>query len=69
VQVVRVSLVDAYFAQRRGHLGVAAARRQMDAWLQEAAIGNWRSPVDVKAKFGTASIIGGGRAVFNISGN
>lgn len=30
---------------------------------------NWRTPADVKALYGTASLVGGKRWVFNIRGN
>jgi mRNA interferase HigB len=30
---------------------------------------NWSTPADVKAQFGTASIVGNNRVVFNIKGN
>lgn len=61
--------VEEYFRSRRGDQGLAAARRQFDAWIAEARAARWRSPADVKAKYATASIVGGNRIVFNISGN
>ena len=39
------------------------------AWYSEVNNENWESPADVKAKYGSASIIGGKRVVFNIKGN
>ncbi len=62
-------LVEGYFRSRRGNAGLAAAKRQFDAWLAEASAANWRLPADIKARYSTASIVAGNRVVFNISGN
>ena len=42
---------------------------QLKAWHSEAKDAEWRTPADVKAKYGTASILKDGRVVFNICGN
>ena len=39
------------------------------AWYQHALTADWNSPASVKNDFGTASILKGGRVVFNICGN
>jgi mRNA interferase HigB len=39
------------------------------AWHGEARNAQWASPADVKAQYGTASILKDGRVVFNIGGN
>ncbi|MGE0118251.1 MAG: type II toxin-antitoxin system HigB family toxin [Dongiaceae bacterium] len=62
-------IVEEYFVKRAGHVGIAAARKQFDAWLAEASAGEWATPAEVKRQFALASIIGGNRLVFNISGN
>jgi mRNA interferase HigB len=62
-------IVEEYFAKRAGHVGIPAARRQFDAWLAEATAANWATPADVKRQFASASVVGGNRLVFNISGN
>lgn len=41
----------------------------LDAWYREAKQAEWDSPADIKAQHGNASILKGGRVVFNISGN
>ena len=41
----------------------------MKAWFAEAENADWNSPAEVKAKYGNASILKGGRVVFNICGN
>ena len=45
------------------------AAAQLDAWYAIASKATWRSPADITATFGNASIIGSDRAVFNIKGN
>jgi mRNA interferase HigB len=55
--------------QRAGHKGVKAARSQYEAWLHIVRYAQWRTPEDVKASHPKASILKGGRVVFNIKGN
>ena len=46
-----------------------AAREPLLAWYREVEHENWDTPAKVKAKYGSASIIGTDRVVFNIKGN
>lgn len=62
-------IVEDYFAERSGHVGIQAARKQFDAWLAEANAAEWNNPAEVKRQFASASVVGGNRLVFNISGN
>jgi len=39
------------------------------AWIAEVKAANWSTPADVKAKYGSASILRNSRVVFNICGN
>ena len=39
------------------------------AWYRETLKADWSKPSDVKAQFGSASILQDGRVVFNIAGN
>jgi mRNA interferase HigB len=39
------------------------------AWFAEAARADWKSPHDIRRMYPTASVLKGGRVVFNISGN
>ncbi len=61
--------VDRYFTTRAGHEGVKAARAQYQAWLTLAGQAQWHSPEDVKRGHPKASVLKGGRVVFNIKGN
>ena len=45
------------------------AKPSLEAWHAEAKSADWASPADVKANYGSASILKDGRAVFNIGGN
>lgn len=66
--VIGTNLVEAYFAAHAGHRGIRAAMGQFDAWLTIAKAANWRTPEDVKRSHPKASILKGGRVVFNIKG-
>lgn len=46
-----------------------ASRTALEAWHAEARNSDWDSPADVKASYGSASILKDGRVVFNIGGN
>jgi mRNA interferase HigB len=67
--VVGTDVVERYFAARSGHRGIKAARAQYDAWRTIAESAQWRTPHDVKKAHPKASILKGGRVVFNIKGN
>lgn len=48
---------------------VPAVRHYLDAWYIEAKKATWKTPAEVQARYATASILKGGRVVFNIGGN
>ena len=56
-------------AARTGHRGIKAARAQYDAWKAIAESARWKTPEDVKKSHPKASILKGGRVVFNIKAN
>ena len=45
------------------------AREPLEAWYREVKQEHWTSPADIKAKYGSASILQSGRVIFNIAGN
>lgn len=45
------------------------AEQSLKAWHAEAKKAQWKTPADVKEKFGSASILANNRVVFNIGGN
>lgn len=67
--VIGTEAVERYFASHAGDKGIKAARSQYDVWLAIAGLALWHSPEDVKASHPRASILKGGRVVFNIKGN
>jgi mRNA interferase HigB len=67
--VIGTDIVETYFAAHIGDQGIGAARRQYNAWLAIADRSTWRDPQNVKASHPKASILKGGRVVFNIKGN
>jgi mRNA interferase HigB len=67
--VVGTDVVERYFAVRAGHRGIKAARSQYDAWRAIAEKSQWKTPEDVKKSHPKASILKGGRVVFNIKAN
>ena len=67
--VIGTSLVERYLAARAGHKRIKAARAQYDVWLAIASQAHWRTPEEVKRSHPKASILKGGRAVFDIKGN
>ena len=46
-----------------------SVKRHLDAWYAEVEKASWRDPSELKAQFGSASIVSGERVVFNIKGN
>src|SRR5882672_7245629 len=67
--LIGTDVVERYFATRAGHKGAAAARSQYRAWRAIVESANWRTPGDVKQAHPKASILKGGRVVFNIKAN
>lgn len=67
--VIGTDIVERYFAERSGHRGIDAARAQYRAWLAIAEASDWRTPQQVKRSHPKASILKGGRVVFNIKAN
>jgi mRNA interferase HigB len=67
--VIGAEVVEASFAKHTGHKGIKAARSQYNAWLAIASRAQWRNPDEVKSSHPKASILKGGRVVFNIKGN
>lgn len=47
----------------------ADAQGPIEAWHAETEKASWRSPQELKTQFRSASILKGGRVVFNIAGN
>jgi mRNA interferase HigB len=46
-----------------------AAAPSLQAWTEEARHATWKTPQDIKNRYGSASFLKGNRVVFNIKGN
>jgi mRNA interferase HigB len=58
-----------FVASRAGHKDQPALKAAIDAWFDEVRRARWRSSVDVRRLYATASIVSADRVVFNIKGN
>jgi mRNA interferase HigB len=67
--VIGAETAERYFAAHAGDKVIRAARSQYDVWLAIAQRSQWADPQEVKASHPRASILKGGRVVFNIKGN
>src|SRR5580692_3653733 len=67
--LIGTELIEHYLADHAGHKGIKAARSQYQAWLAIVSRAQWDNPEDVKTSHPKASILKGGRVVFNIKGN
>jgi mRNA interferase HigB len=66
MRIIAKSTLRAFWeAHPRG----SGAQAILETWYARVRHANWQTPVDVKAAFGDASILKGGRVVFNIGGN
>jgi len=45
------------------------AQTALEAWFAEASRAQWTTPIAIKARYTSASILKDGRVVFNIGGN
>lgn len=45
------------------------AKAELNAWFHEVEAAAWANPAQIKQQYGHASILKGGRVVFNICGN
>lgn len=66
VRVIALSTLKAFLNRSSG---VADAREPVMAWFRQVRQADWTKPADVKRDIRSASILGDGRAVFNIAGN
>ena len=62
--IKRKTLVEFY--QQPGH---EDAKGALEAWYYEAKHAQWASPAEIKALYGSASILKSNRVVFDIAGN
>jgi mRNA interferase HigB len=66
MRVIALSTLKAFWAETPGYTD---AEQPTLAWYRDVLKADWATPSQVKAQFGTASILRDGRVVFNIAGN
>ena len=66
MRVIALSTLKAFWAETPEH---ADAEQPALAWYRDVLKADWATPNQVKAQFGSASILRDGRVVFNIAGN
>lgn len=62
--IARPQLINFYERE-----GCQNAKGPIDAWWHEVKKASWRSWTEIKAQYGSASILKGNRVVFNLGGN
>ncbi|MBA3571780.1 MAG: type II toxin-antitoxin system HigB family toxin [Pyrinomonadaceae bacterium] len=66
MRVIALSTLKAFW---EGNPAYVNAKEPGLAWYRHTLKADWASPADVKADFRNATILRGGRVVFNIAGN
>ncbi len=66
MRIIALSTLKAFWENAPEHLD---AEEPALAWYRQTKAANWTQPADVKADYSNASILQGGRVVFNIAGN
>jgi mRNA interferase HigB len=63
VRVIAVATLRAFWQRHPD------AEQPLKAWFDEACKASWVQPADIKAQYGSASVLKNRRVVFNIKGN
>ena len=66
MRVIALSTLKEFW---KGEPKYGDAEKPTLAWFRDVVAADWSKPSDVKAQFGSASILKDGRVVFNIAGN
>ena len=66
MRIISVSALKTFWSNNPACMD---AKPHLEAWYGFTLTADWTSPIDVKKDFGNASILQGGRVVFNIAGN
>lgn len=65
MRVIAVSTLTEFWTQPQ----YRDSEDSLKAWLAEVQSAEWKTPAEIKAQFGNASILKDRRVVFNIKGN
>ncbi|MEY4367669.1 MAG: hypothetical protein RLZ28_1084 [Actinomycetota bacterium] len=63
MRVISVSILKDFWAKH------PSSEEPLRLWFAEARAARWAGPADLKAQYGSASILKNNRVVFNIAGN
>ena len=69
MRIIACRTLQEFLQSRAHHKDHAALKAALDAWFDEVGRAKWRSTMDVKRLYATASIVTADRIVFNIKGN
>lgn len=69
VRIIARNKLSRHLRKLTGHKDHRAVKAARDAWFYEAKRAEWKNPAEVKERYGSASIVGADRVVFNIKGN
>ena len=69
MRIIARRTLKQFVEARRGYKDQGALKLALDAWFDEVRKAHWKSTVDVKRLYATASVVTADRIVFNIKGN
>ena len=69
MRIIARSTLVRFLASLAGHKDHRAVKFGLEAWFHEVKQAEWKTPAEVKENYGSASIVGTDRVVFNIKGN
>jgi len=69
VRIIARSTLVRFVESLADHVDYRAVKAALEAWFEEARQAEWKRPADVKEHYGSASLVGADRVVFNIKGN
>jgi len=69
VRVIARGTLNGFVKNRITRAHQVAVKSQLDAWYAVVVKAKWRNSAELKAQFGSASILSSERVVFNIKGN
>ena len=69
VRIIARKTLRRFVASLRGSKDEKAVKSALEAWFHEVRQADWKNPAELVKDYANASIVGSGRAVFNIKGN
>jgi mRNA interferase HigB len=69
VRIIARNTLTRYLRRLTGHKDHRSVKAALGAWFHEVKQAEWKNSAGVKEGYGSASIVGADRVVFNIKGN